>query len=113
EIAAICLVFTLVVAAGWRTARPLAQLDTQSQMQLLHTALSRARARGDSPEYPIPVPPGSIQIARFLFADDYEMEARATPLSGTALWLHPKGDPAVLDRSIGRLGLEKRLGQDR
>jgi 4-amino-4-deoxy-L-arabinose transferase-like glycosyltransferase len=111
EIAAASLVFALVGAAGWRTARPLAQLDTQSQMQLLHTALSRARARGESPEYPIPVPPGSIQIARFLFADDYEMEARATPLSGTALWLHPKGDPAVLERSIGRLGLEKRLAQ--
>jgi 4-amino-4-deoxy-L-arabinose transferase-like glycosyltransferase len=108
-VAATCLTVALFGAAAWRVSGPLGQLDTQSQMQLLHTALARGRAVGQSPEYPIPVPPGSIQIARFLFADDYEIETRPAPNHGTTLWLQPKGDPAVLDRSIGRLGLEKRL----
>jgi 4-amino-4-deoxy-L-arabinose transferase-like glycosyltransferase len=111
ELVATCLALALVASAAWRVARPLGQLDTHTEMQDLHTALSHARARGESPAFPIPVPPGSIQIARFLFADDYEIEALARPIHGTSLWLHPKGDPAVLDRSIGRLGLEKRLAR--
>ncbi len=49
---------------------------------------------------------GPVQIARFLFAEDYEIEVRPN-----GLWLQRKGDPAVLGRSIGRLGLEQRLGR--
>ena len=111
QVAASVLTALLFGAAALRTAAPLGQLDTRSEPERLHAALERARAEGRALAYPIRVPPGSVQIARFLFADDYEMEARATPMSGTALWLHPKGDPAVLDRSIGRLGLEKRLAR--
>src|SRR5262249_8186246 len=101
-----------IVGAGLRIAGPLRELDTQSDLDRFRTALAAARAGGRRIEYPIHVPPGaSVQIARFMFADDYEMELRARPLSGTSLWLHPKGDPAVLDRSIGRLGLEQRLAR--
>lgn len=102
----------LLGAAAWRVAGPLRELDTQSDLQRFHTALVAARAGGRRIEYPIRVPPGaSVQIARFMFAEDYEIEVRARPLSGTSLWLYPKGDPAVLDRSIGRLGLEQRLAR--
>ena len=102
----------LLGAAALRVAGPLRELDTQSDLQRFHTALVAARAGGRRIESPIHVPPGaSVQIARFMFAEDYEMEVRARPLSGTSLWLHPKGDPAVLDRSIGRLGLEQRLAR--
>jgi hypothetical protein len=109
-LAAAAVALALLGAAALRVAGPLRELDTQSDLQRFHTALAAARAGGRRIEYPIQVPPGaSVQIARFMFAEDYEMEVRARPLSGASLWLYPKGDPAVLDRSIGRLGLEHRL----
>jgi hypothetical protein len=111
-LAAVAVGLALLGGAGLRVAAPLRELDTQSDLERFHTALVAARAGGRRIEYPIRVPPGaSEQIARFMFADDYEMEVRARPLSGTSLWLYPKGDPAVLDRSIGRLGLERRLAR--
>jgi 4-amino-4-deoxy-L-arabinose transferase-like glycosyltransferase len=111
-LAAAALGLALLVGAALRVAGPLAELDTQSDLDRFHAALVAARTGGRRIEYPIHVPQSaSVQIARFMFADDYEMELRARPLSGTSLWLHPKGDPAVLDRSIGRLGLEQRLAR--
>jgi len=102
----------LLVAAALRVAGPLRELDTRSDVERFHTALAAARASGRRIEYPIQVPPGApVQIARFLFAEDYEIEVRVRPISGTSMWLHPKGDPAVLERSIGRLGLEQRLAR--
>jgi len=111
-LAAGAVALALLGDAALRVAGPLRELDTQSDLDRFHTALAAARVRGRRIEYPIQVPPGaSVQIARFMFAEDYEMEERVRPLSGTSLWLYPKGDPAVLDRSIGRLGLERRLAR--
>ena len=111
-LAAGAVALALLGGAALRVAGPLRELDTQSDLERFHSALVAARAGGRRIEYPIRVPPGaSVQIARFLFAEDYEIEVRERPLSGTSLWLHPKGDPAVLDRSIGRMGLERRLAR--
>jgi len=110
EVAGFAHGHALVATAAWRGALPQRQLGHQSELDLLRAALDRARAAGQPIEFPVRVPPGSPQIARFLFGEDFEIEARATP-AGTTLWLQPKGDPAVLGRSIGRLGLERRLAR--
>jgi hypothetical protein len=83
--------------------------STRSPRCLLHGARARARER------PLARVPDS-RAARLdpdralLFADDYEIEARTTPIHGTACGSIRRAT-AVLDRSIGRLGLEKRLAQ--
>ena len=68
----------------------------------------RARETGAPIDYPVRLGRPSPQIARFLFGEDFEIVTRASP-DGTELSLHRKGDPRVLDRSIGRLGLEWRV----
>jgi 4-amino-4-deoxy-L-arabinose transferase-like glycosyltransferase len=110
KIAALVLAAALFLPALLRVAAPLYHLDQVSAMQRLRDSLARARAEGRAIEYPVRLPPGSAQIARFLFAEDYEIEVRQAP-GATTLWLHPAGDPAVLDRSIGRRGLERRLAR--
>ena len=59
-----------------------------------------------------PLGRGSAQIARFLFGEDFEIVPRLQP-DGSDLVLHRKGNPRVLDRSIGRSGLEWRFEQAR
>jgi hypothetical protein len=77
-------------------------------MDRLRAELDRQQAEGRPFAFPIRVPPGSPQIARLLFGEDFEIETRAEG-SHTTLWLYAKGDPRVLERSIGRLGLERRF----
>jgi len=110
QLAALGLVLALGTAALVRVAQPLRHLDHQGAMDRLRAELDRAQAEGRPLAYPIRVPPGSPQIARFHFGEDFEIEARAEG-SDTTLWLHPRGDPRVLERSIGRQGLERRLAR--
>jgi 4-amino-4-deoxy-L-arabinose transferase len=104
------LVLALGAAALVRVAQPLRSLDHQPAMDRLRGDLDRAQAEGRPLVYPIRVPPGSPQIARFHFGEDFEIEARAEG-HDTVLWLYPRGDPRVLERSIGRQGLERRLAR--
>jgi 4-amino-4-deoxy-L-arabinose transferase-like glycosyltransferase len=104
--ATVALAVLLFVPALLRTSVGLAHLDHQSPLVRFHDELARARAEGREPAYPVRLPDGPVQIARFLFGEDYEIEPRRD-----GLWLHAKGDPAVLERSIGRQGLERRLGR--
>jgi 4-amino-4-deoxy-L-arabinose transferase-like glycosyltransferase len=106
-VAAAALALALLGAAALRVAGPLRQLDHEAPMDRLRAALDTAKAEGRAVAYPVRVPPGSVQIARFLFAEDHEIEARPDG----SLWLYEPGDPAVLDRSIGRRGLERRLAR--
>ena len=69
----------------------------------------RAVEPGSTPiSYPVLLRRPVLQIARFHFADDFEIVPVYTR-EGTDLALFPKGDPTVLDRSIGRAGLARRL----
>jgi 4-amino-4-deoxy-L-arabinose transferase-like glycosyltransferase len=104
--AVIALAALLFLPALLRTRVAFAHLDHRSPLVELHAELARARAEGREIAYPVRLPDGPVQIARFLFAEDYEIEVRPN-----GLWLQRKGDPAVLGRSIGRLGLEQRLGR--
>jgi hypothetical protein len=100
------LLLALLAPASLRMIVGVRHLDHQSPLVRFHAELARTRAAGGEIAYPVRLPDGPVQIARFLFAEDYEIEPRRD-----GLWLHAKGDPAVIERSIGRLGLERRLGR--
>jgi 4-amino-4-deoxy-L-arabinose transferase-like glycosyltransferase len=110
EIAISALLVALGAAAALRIAQPLRSLDYLGPMDRLKLELARARAEGRPQAFPIRVPPGSPQIARFHFGEDFEIEARPTG-GDTELWLHPADDLTVIERSIGRQGLERRLAR--
>jgi 4-amino-4-deoxy-L-arabinose transferase-like glycosyltransferase len=106
RLALLPFLFALLAPASLRMAVGFRHLDHQSSLVRFHAELARTRAEGGEIAYPVRLPDGPVQIARFLFAEDYEIEPRRD-----GLWLQRRGDPAVLDRSIGRLGLERRLGR--
>jgi 4-amino-4-deoxy-L-arabinose transferase-like glycosyltransferase len=112
ELAAWAFALLLGGSTLQRVTEPLADLGHQSAMDRLRASLDQQQATGAPLAYPIRVPPGSPQIARFLFGEDFEIETRPQG-SDTTLWLYAQGDPLVLERSIGRKGLELRLGQSR
>jgi hypothetical protein len=107
-----CAVGLLVFAAA-RAAGPLAYLDYQSPLQQIRDDIDRSLAAGEPLHYPIPLGRPSVQIARFLFGEDFEIVTRFAADGGTELVLHRKGNPRVLDRSLGRTGLEWRFEQAR
>lgn len=103
----------LLVYAAVRVAAPLSYLDYQSPLQRLHTRIQRERAAGKALDYPIPLGRPSVQIARYLFGEDFELVTRLARGGGTRLLLYEKGDRTVLSRSIGRAGLEWRFAHAR
>jgi hypothetical protein len=105
--AAVCVAY-----AGLRAVAPLAHLDHQSPLDRIHARVYADLAAGRPLDCPIRLGPAPPQIARFLFAADFEIVPRAGR-DATRLVLHPRGDPRVLDRSIGRAGLEHRFAQAR
>jgi 4-amino-4-deoxy-L-arabinose transferase-like glycosyltransferase len=102
----------LLAYAGVRAAAPLAHLDQPSELVRIHARLAGARAEGRPLDYPIALGRPPLQQARFLFGEDFEIVVREGA-GGSDVLLYEKGDPAVLDRSIGRAGLEHRLARDR
>jgi 4-amino-4-deoxy-L-arabinose transferase-like glycosyltransferase len=102
-------VAALLVAAGLRCLAPFAHLDTRAPIERTRRSLERALREGRPIDYPVRLRRPVVQIARFHFGEDFEIVPEYTP-EGTDLLLYPQGDPAVLDRSIGRAGLERRLG---
>ena len=101
----------LLVFAGVRVAAPLAHLDHQSPLVRIHATLARARAEGRPLDYPIALGRPPVQLVRFLFGEDFEIVTRAGA-HGSEVVLYERGDPAVLDRSLGRAGLERRLARE-
>ncbi|MGH0032449.1 MAG: ArnT family glycosyltransferase [Myxococcota bacterium] len=103
----------LLLFAALRVAAPLAHLGHRSPLDRVHLRVHRALEAGEPLTYPISLGPGAPpQIARFLFGEEFEIVNRITR-SGSELVLRERGDPKVLDRSIGRAGLEWRFEQAR
>jgi 4-amino-4-deoxy-L-arabinose transferase-like glycosyltransferase len=100
----------LLAFAAVRVAAPLAHIDHQSDLTRIHAEIARALAEGRPLDYPIPLGRPPLQQTRFLFGEDFEIVIREAP-DGSDVALYRKGDPAVLDRSIGRGGLEWRLAR--
>jgi 4-amino-4-deoxy-L-arabinose transferase-like glycosyltransferase len=103
----------LLSFAALRVTAPFAYLDHQSPLQQIRAEIDRAVATGTPLRYPIPLGRPPVKIARFLFAEDFEIVNRLTADGGSELVLHSKGNPRVLERSIGRVGLEWRFEQAR
>lgn len=102
----------LLVVAVVRVAAPMAYLDYQSPLERIRAKIDHDQRTGTPLEYPITLGRPPVQIARFLFAEDFEIVTQLRR-DGTALALRRKGDRRVLDRSIGRVGLEWRFQQAR
>lgn len=98
----------LFVYAGVRVVTPLAYLDPDPRAPLeeLREKLDLSRSRGAAIDYPIPLGKPNMKIARFLFAEDFEIVRIARDSNYWAL--HRKGDPKVIHRSQGRAGYEWR-----
>jgi len=100
----------LLLYAAVRVIAPLAHLDHRSPLDRIHAEIERKQAEGIPLEYPIELGRPPLQIARFLFGEDFELVTRLRR-DGSDLVLHRKGNPKVLERSIGRAGLEWRFEQ--
>jgi len=98
----------LLATASLRNLAPFAYLDTRAPIEDTRRALERAHREGRPIDYPVRLRRPVVQIARFHFADEFEIVPEYAP-GGTDLLLYPKGDPQVLARSIGREGLRRRL----
>jgi hypothetical protein len=105
-------VAALLAYAGVRAVAPLAYLDYQSPLERIRAEIDRKNAAGTPLVYPIELGRPPIQIARFLFAENFEVVTRLRR-DGSDLVLHRKGNPKVLERSVGRVGLEWRSQQAR
>jgi 4-amino-4-deoxy-L-arabinose transferase-like glycosyltransferase len=102
------VVLALLACASLRSVAPLAYLDHRAPIERTKQLLDQARREGTPISYPVLLRRPVVQIARFHFADDFEIVPVYAP-EGLDLALHSKGDPRVLDRSIGRAGLARRL----
>ena len=99
----------LLLFAAVRVAAPLAHLDHESRLARTHRQIFEMRRAGEPLRYPIRLGAAPPMLARFLFAEDFEIAFGEPGARGPELLLFPRGDPRVLDRSIGRLGMERRF----
>ena len=102
-------VIGLFAFAWLRVLAPLAYLEHHSPLSELHAEIQSQLAAGQEPELPIELGAAPPLLVRFYFGDDFEIAV--TPRRGGhhLLALYPRGDPGVLERSIGRAGIEARL----
>jgi 4-amino-4-deoxy-L-arabinose transferase-like glycosyltransferase len=75
--AAAVVVAALLAVAGARVLVPLAYLGYQSPLALAHRALAYQRATGVPVRFPVDLPPASLLLVRYYFADAYRIGAAA------------------------------------
>jgi 4-amino-4-deoxy-L-arabinose transferase-like glycosyltransferase len=106
------LAIALAGVALPRALAPLRFVGHQTELARTHSELRARLAQGEALAVPLRIANPPLQLARFYFAEDFEL-VPTSGREGTDVLLYPGGTPQVLDRSIGRLGLEQRLPRER
>ena len=100
----------LLLFAAVRVAAPLAHLDHESRLARTHRQIFEMRRAGEPLRYPIRLGAAPPMLARFLFAEDFEIAFGEPGARGPELLLFPRGDPRVLD-STSALEPEEGVGR--
>jgi 4-amino-4-deoxy-L-arabinose transferase-like glycosyltransferase len=108
----VALVVLLAGLALPRALAPLRHVGHQSELAQANAELRARLAEGEALAAPLRIQNPPLQLARFYFGEDFEL-VPAPGREGTDVLLYPRGAPRVLDRSIGRVGLEQRLPRER
>jgi 4-amino-4-deoxy-L-arabinose transferase-like glycosyltransferase len=86
------LVSLVLAASLLRVITPLRQVDTVSELESLAASLRAARARGETPAFPIAIREPGYSRANFYFGADYQIELARRDVAGIYFWLvGPRG----------------------